>query len=152
MNALKAVGAPAKSYYEESQLETDEAQMRFAAFRLLLNRDDRVALRYLLGVGSHNLRANPYAKLRTHCETTGDKPFDAMEKMSAATVKYPHTKTLIEQFDKIKQALADLEPFKDDVPKLIDELFPANIPRSPSSAGSLLRSKKPKTRTRCLAP
>lgn len=128
LNALKAVGAPAKSYYEESQLETDESQMRFAAFKLMLNRDDRVALRYLLGVGSQNFRANPYAKLRAHCENSGDKPFDAMEKMAAGTVKYPHTKTLIEQFQKIKQVLADLEPFEDDVPKLIDELFPANIP------------------------
>ena len=34
---------------------------------------------------------------------------------------------LIDQFDKIRKVLADLEPLKDDVPKLIDELFPADV-------------------------
>ena len=91
LNALKAAGVPAKSYYEESQLETDEAQRRFAAFKLMLNRDDRVAFRYLLGFGSQNFRANPYGKLRAHCENTGEKPFDAMEKMAAVT---SNTRTL----------------------------------------------------------
>ena len=70
LTALKAAEAPAKSYYEESQLETDDAQMRFAVFKLLLNKNDRVALRYLLGIGSQNFRANPYAKVCAHCEKT----------------------------------------------------------------------------------
>ncbi len=125
LTALKAAEAPAKSYYEESQLETDDAQMRFAVFKLLLNKNDRVALRYLLGIGSQNFRANPYAKVRAHCEKTGDAPYEALEKLSSGTLTLPHTKPLVEQFEKIKKVLADLEPFKNDVPKLIDELFPA---------------------------
>jgi DNA helicase-2/ATP-dependent DNA helicase PcrA len=70
LTALKAAEAPAKSYHEESQLETDDAQMRFAVFKLLLNKNDRVALEYLLGIGSQNFRANPYAKVCAHCEKT----------------------------------------------------------------------------------
>jgi DNA helicase-2/ATP-dependent DNA helicase PcrA len=128
LNALKTADVPAKSYYEESQLETDDAQMHFAAFKLLLNNHDRVALRYLLGIGSQNFRANPYARVRAHCETTGDSPYHALEKLSAGTLMLPKTKPLIEQFDKIKKTLADLEQHKDDVPKLIDELFPASQP------------------------
>lgn len=128
VNALKAENVPAKSYYEESQLETDEAQMRFAAFKMLLNKDDRVALRYLLGVGSPNFRATPYAKMRAHCEQTGDAPFAALEKMAAGTLKLKHTKPLIEEFLKIKQRLADLDPHKGDVKRLIDELFPSSEP------------------------
>jgi DNA helicase II / ATP-dependent DNA helicase PcrA len=122
LNALKA---PAKSYYEESQLETDDAQMHFAVFKLLLKRHDRVALRYLLGIGSWNFRANPYAKVRAHCKKSGDTPWDTLEKLAAGMLILPHTKPLIEQFEKIKAALADLEPLKGDVPKLVDELFPA---------------------------
>lgn len=128
LTALNGVDVTAKSYYEESQLETDDAQMYFALFKLLLNKNDRVALRYLLGIGSQNFRAKPYGKLRAHCEQTGDAPFDALEKLSAGTLALLHTKSLIEQFDIIKKALADLEPIKDDVPKLIDGLFPTGLP------------------------
>jgi DNA helicase II / ATP-dependent DNA helicase PcrA len=126
LDALKAAGVLAKSYYEESQLETDEAQMHFAGFKLLLNKNDRVALRYLLGVGSQNFCATAYATVRVHCEQTGDTPWDALEKMSKATLNLPHTKPLIEHFEKVRDILAGLEPIKDDVPKLIDELFPAS--------------------------
>jgi DNA helicase II / ATP-dependent DNA helicase PcrA len=85
LTALKAAEAPAKSYYEESQLESDDAQMRFAVFKLQLNKNDRVALRYLLGIGSQNFRANPYAKVRAHCEKTGDAPYEALEKLSSGS-------------------------------------------------------------------
>ena len=125
LTALKAAEVPAKSYYDESQLETDDAQMHFAVFKLLLNKNDRVAFRYLLGISSQNFRANPYAKVRTHCESTGDSPFDALEKLAAGTLTLPHTKPLIEQFEEIKKVLADLEPLKEDLPKLVDDLFPA---------------------------
>jgi superfamily I DNA/RNA helicase len=90
LNALKATEVPAKSYYEESQLETDDAQMRFAVFKLLLNEDDRVALRYLLGINSNDFRAPAYAKVRAHCENTGDTPYEALEKLSAGTLSLPH--------------------------------------------------------------
>ena len=62
LTALKAAEAPAKSYYEESQLETDDAQMHFAVFKLLLNKNDRVALRYLLGIGSTEFPGKPIRK------------------------------------------------------------------------------------------
>src|SRR3954454_1916920 len=107
---------------------TDDAQMHFALFKLLLHKDDRVALRYLLGLGSTNFRATAYAKLRAHCESTGDTPYDALEKMSSGILKLPHTKPLIEQFEQIKKFLSELEPMKEDVPKLIEELFPPGKP------------------------
>jgi DNA helicase-2/ATP-dependent DNA helicase PcrA len=128
LNALKEAQVPAKSYYEESQLETDDAQMHFAAFKLLLNKKDRVALRYLLGIGSPNFRVKPYARLRDHCETSGDTPWDALEKMLAGTLTLKYTQPLVNQFGIIKVELDKLEPLKDDVPKLIDELFPDNMP------------------------
>jgi DNA helicase-2/ATP-dependent DNA helicase PcrA len=98
--------------------------MRKVSLRLT---DDRVALRYLLGLGSQNFRATAYAKVRAHCEQTGEAPWDVLEKLSAGTLRLPHTKPLVEQFEKIRKIVADLEPLKDDVPKLIEQLFPANV-------------------------
>jgi DNA helicase II / ATP-dependent DNA helicase PcrA len=127
LNALKAVEVPAKSYYEESQLETDEAQKRFAVLKLLLNKEDRVALRYLLGINSNDFRAPAYARVREHCENSGDSPFQALEKLAAGALEMPHVKPLVEQFNSISQALADLDPLKDDVGQLIDALFPPDV-------------------------
>ena len=127
VNALKAAEVPAKSYYEESQLETDDAQMRFAVFKLLRNKEDRVALRHLLGINSNNFRAPAYAKVRAHCEDTGDAPFEALEKLSAGTLSLPHMQSLTDHFNEIREVLADLEPLKDDLPKLIEELFPPDV-------------------------
>jgi superfamily I DNA/RNA helicase len=60
LSALKQEGIPSKSYYDESQLDSEAAQRRFSLFKLLLNNEDRVALRYLLGVGNVTYRAGPY--------------------------------------------------------------------------------------------
>lgn len=127
LNALKAAEVPAKSYYEESQLESDDAQMHFAVLKLLLNKDDRVAMRYLLGAASNDFRAPAYARIRDHCETTGDTPYEALEKLAAGKLSLPHVQSLIDQFNAITKVLADLEPLKDDVSKLIEELFPPDV-------------------------
>lgn len=60
LNALKGEGVPAKSYYEESQLDSEAAQMRFSMFKLFLENEDRVALRYLLGCDRDDFRCNAY--------------------------------------------------------------------------------------------
>lgn len=65
---------PAKSFYEESQLDTEEAQEKFALFKLFLKRENCVALRYLLGMHNATLCAGPYARLRSYCEENGVSP------------------------------------------------------------------------------
>jgi DNA helicase-2/ATP-dependent DNA helicase PcrA len=80
--ALKAAGIPTKSYYEESQLDTQTAQEQFATFKLSLDNEDRVALRYLLGSGTPDFRCKAYARVREYCEVSGDSPWTAMQKLA----------------------------------------------------------------------
>lgn len=124
MDALKATNVPAKSYYDESQLETEPAQKRFALFKLLLDREDRVALRYLLGTGSPGFRSAAYARLRNHCEISGDTPWKAMEKLVSGDLKLPMTGGLVAAFKAIVEELEALEPVKADIPALVEALFP----------------------------
>ena len=63
-----------KSYYEESQLNSEASQTRFALCKLFLNNEDRVALRHLLGSDVDDFRCKSYARVRKHCETSGDSP------------------------------------------------------------------------------
>lgn len=124
LNALKNEGVPAKSYYEESQLDSENAQMRFALFKLFLDNEDRVALRYLLGSDRDDFRCKPYARMRQHCEASGDSPWAAMNKLSNDVLVIAHTKPLIERFNLIGEALAELDAVKDDLAAFIDTLLP----------------------------
>lgn len=124
LNALKGEGVPAKSYYEESQLDSEAAQARFATFKLYLDNEDRVALRYLLGTGDDDFRANAYARVRQNCETSGDSPWVAMNKLSDGALAIPYTAPLVAQFNTIKAELEALEAVKDDLGTFIDALFP----------------------------
>ncbi|TDH39225.1 ATP-dependent helicase [Pseudohoeflea suaedae] len=128
LNALRNEGIPAKSYYEESQLDSEAAQMRFALFKLFLDNEDRVALRYLLGCGQDDFRCKPYARVRQHCESTGDSPWTSMNKLAEETLKIPYTKPLALQFKIIREALEKLEEIKGDLAAFIDALMPEADP------------------------
>lgn len=128
LNALKGEGVPAKSYYEESQLDTQAAQMRFSLFKLFLDNEDRVALRYLLGWDRDDFRCKPYARVRQHCEASGDSPWAAMDKLADGALTIAHTKPLVDQFTLIKEALTELDAVKDDLPGFIEALLPAGDP------------------------
>lgn len=92
LNVFKHEGIPAKSYYEESQLDSELAQMRFALFKLFLNNEDRVALRYLLGWDSADFRSKSYARVRAHCESSGDSPWAAMHMLADGSLSIPYTR------------------------------------------------------------
>ena len=55
---------PSKSYYHEGDLDSITAQERMALFKLFIDPEDRIALRWLLGFGSNDFRAGAYRRLR----------------------------------------------------------------------------------------
>lgn len=124
LEALRAAEIPAKSYYEESQLDSETAQMRFALFKLFLNNEDRVALRYLLGSDADDFRCKPYARVRKYCEGSGDSPWQAMNKLAEGAITLAHTKPLVARLKLLTEALAELEAVKEDLQAFIDKLLP----------------------------
>ena len=79
--ALEANGVPTKSYYAESELSAMDAQQAFALLKLFVNRQDRVALRWLAGIDGNNWHAAGYRRVREHCENTGTSPWDTMTQL-----------------------------------------------------------------------
>jgi superfamily I DNA/RNA helicase len=124
LSALKDEGVPVKSYYEETQLDSETAQMRFSLFKLFLDNEDRVALRYLLGWDRDDFHCNAYARVRKYCEASGDSPWATMEKLANGALAIAYTKPLIEQFIAIKGHLGKLDAVKDDLAAFIDVLLP----------------------------
>ncbi|MGE0421514.1 MAG: ATP-dependent helicase [Reyranellaceae bacterium] len=122
-DALVARQVPTRSYYAESELDDEEAQTRFATLKLYVDREDRVALRWLLGLGSNDWRARAYQRLRTHCEDANVAPWQALEQLAAGIIAIPYTRPLVEHFNTIREALDRLEALP-GVAEVIDDLLP----------------------------
>jgi DNA helicase-2/ATP-dependent DNA helicase PcrA len=79
--ALRGRNVPVRSYYSESELDALEAQRRFALLKLYVDREDRVALRWLVGLSGSNWNAAGYRRIRQHCEATGLSPWETLERL-----------------------------------------------------------------------
>ncbi|HEY3287026.1 MAG TPA: ATP-dependent helicase [Gemmatimonadaceae bacterium] len=114
---LRASDVPVKSYYAEAALDSLEAQERFAILKLLLDSEDRVALRWLLGRGKSDWRTTPYRRLMAYVNAHHASPWLAMSALSAGTLTLPYTASLVERFKEIQlemgslRAAADLAEF-----------------------------------------
>lgn len=109
--ALAALGIPCKSYYQENELSSLIAQERMALFKLFANRQDRIALRWLLGYGSNDFRRIAYARIRAHCVDAGTNPWDTMCELAAGNLVIPYTTHLVARFREIQ---VDLEGLNGD--------------------------------------
>lgn len=121
--ALVAREVPARSYYAEAELDAESAQRRFAILKLFVDREDRVALRWLLGLGSSTWRSPAYRKVSEHCATTGVPPWNILEQLLIRELKIAHTQHLVDEFKVVKAELEDLEGLE-DLAAVIDVLFP----------------------------
>jgi superfamily I DNA/RNA helicase len=130
-DALNALGVYAHSFFHEEALDGDpkrldesDAQQAFTLLTLLANADDRVALRCWCGLGSSSLRSGAWARLREHCETSGDTPRAALERLASGDLSIPHTAQLVERFRELQRRLAELAPARGEA--LVDALFPGD--------------------------
>lgn len=115
---------PVKSYYAEAELEAEDAQRRFALLKLFIDRDDRVALRWLLGYSSNDWRAPAYRRIRDYCKENNVTPWECMNRLETGTISLPHTRQLTHQFTSLKEELERLSDYE-GLDEVIDDLFPA---------------------------
>jgi superfamily I DNA/RNA helicase len=143
-DALNALGVYAHSFFHEEALEGNpknldesQAQQAFTLLTLLANPEDRVALRCWCGFGSPSLRSSAWARLRQHCESNGEPPWTALERMASGDLSLPYTQDLARRFQELRRRLIELETRRGET--LVDTLFPpgqewANLVRSLASA------------------
>ena len=121
--ALRADGVPTESYFDESELGHVSAKRAFALLALLLNPEDRVALRWLIGVDGNEWNRAGYARVREHCETTGSTPWETLLQLESGELALPHTRRVVAAFSAVREqleGLADLEALS----HIVDRLFP----------------------------
>jgi superfamily I DNA/RNA helicase len=122
--ALMARQIPVRSYYAEAELDALEARRSFAKLKLLIDRDDRVALRWLVGIDGNHWHAAGYSRVRAHCEATGLTPWHALEQIAAGELALPHTGAIVVAFNQLVAELNALQALA-DLSAVIDALFPA---------------------------
>ncbi len=121
--ALIAKGISAKSYFENAEIDDDDAKRRFALLKLFVDRSDRVALRWLVGQQSASWNAAGYSRIREHCETNDMSPWEVMEQLAAGTLKISYTKNVVARFNETRNSLEDLDKLA-NIADMIDYLFP----------------------------
>lgn len=121
--AFIAKGVPATSYYAESELKHREAQRAFTLLKLFVNREDRVALRWLVGVDGNNWRAAGYRRVREYCDANGVSAWQAMSDLESGRLHLPYTGGIVASFRDIIGSLDALEALT-DLQSVINELFP----------------------------
>lgn len=122
--ALVTRQIPVRSYYAEAELDALEARRAFAKLKLLIDRDDRVALRWLVGIDGNNWHAAGYRRVRDHCEASGLTPWQALEQIASGNLSSPHTGGIVVAFNDLVAELDALEALP-DLASIVDELFPA---------------------------
>jgi DNA helicase II / ATP-dependent DNA helicase PcrA len=122
---LRAQGIPTKSYYAETELDTMEAQERFAILKLMLNNEDRVALRWLLGRGHASWRSSQYFRLLARVRQDGTSPWTTLTNMAAGIVNIPHTAQLVQRFEEVRDEITALGAAP-DLDQFIQRWMPAD--------------------------
>lgn len=126
-DALRVAGVPVRSYYAEAELDSTDSQRRFAILKLFTNREDRVALRWLIGLNGPNWNSAGYRRVRAHCEQTGLSPWQALEQLSNGALTLPHTARVVAAFQQLVAELTVLEG-AGSLSAVVDTLFPVNDP------------------------
>jgi DNA helicase-2/ATP-dependent DNA helicase PcrA len=120
---LRARNVDVHSFYHEEALEADDAQYAFALLSLLVDPEDRVALRWWLGHGSASSRRNAYQRLRQHCENVGISPKAALDLCAANQLEIPNIGQLVSKYRELLSRLDELRAL--ELPDLIDVLMPS---------------------------
>jgi superfamily I DNA/RNA helicase len=121
--ALRASAVPVRSYYAEAELDSEEAQRRFSLLKLFVDRNDKVALRWLIGLPANNWGAAGYRRIRDLCSATGETPWQVLQQLSEGQIAIPHTATLVATFDQLLEEINVLEACS-DLAEVIDSIFP----------------------------
>jgi hypothetical protein len=97
-------------------------QRAYALLSLLIDIEDRVALRWWLGEGSPSSRRNAYQRVRQHCEHANISPKAALDACIAGSVQLPNTTDLVDKYRELIQILNGLQQL--ELSALVDALMP----------------------------
>jgi DNA helicase-2/ATP-dependent DNA helicase PcrA len=121
-DALQTAGIEAHSFFTEEIFESPQSQKSMTLLNLLVNRNDRVALRTGLGLDVVSGNCAGYRRVQKYCEDSGESPYEVIEKLQSGALNLPYTDTIVRQFEGLK---AQLDEYSGLTPQeVIQVLYP----------------------------
>lgn len=116
-------GIAAHSFYNDKLLEPDEAQVAMTKLQLMNNPQDRVALRFWLGIGSPSWRRGQYSYLRGYCEQNGSAPAEVLAQVAMGQIQLTGINQLTTRYQELQAEVNRLSQLS--IADLFADLFPA---------------------------
>ena len=123
--AAPGFGITAHSFYNDKLLEPDAAQVAMTKLQLLCNPNDRVAMRYWLGMDSPSWRRGQYLTLRDYCEEHDRAPAEVLAQVAAGQLPLAGLNQLTTRYQELQAEVNRLNQLS--VADLFGDLFPAGI-------------------------
>jgi len=123
---LQSLGINSHSFYHEEILVNLEAQISFTILSLLINHQDRVALRFYLGCESKTFLSRQYNILMNYCIENGVSPFNALQSVVHNEIEINGIKNLEKRFRSLIDVIDSYNG--EPVGVVIDSLFPSDNP------------------------
>jgi superfamily I DNA/RNA helicase len=128
-DSLNASGIPAASFFQEELLDgkpavmnKSQAQQAITLLTLLVNPDDRVALRCWCGFGSVSLNRSAWIKLKEYCQREDLSPKEALDMLREGSIRIPYTNPILNRYNILIERLEELKNL--DQGNFLQSLFP----------------------------
>jgi superfamily I DNA/RNA helicase len=95
----------AETVFPEDMLDSAEIRDRLVLLQLLVNPEDRAALRYWLAAGSTTGRASEYDELRRRCVKAEKSPVQLLDQLSRRRTSEPELRGVIDRYRNLMDAL-----------------------------------------------
>lgn len=119
---LTGLRIPARSYFREQALRSDESREALALLRLVCCGQDLPALRVLLGLGDADGRSEAYRRVMAFADSQGLDVSTVLEQMAAGKHREVNARALAERFSAAMDQVARLSEL--DLADLVDALLP----------------------------
>jgi DNA helicase II / ATP-dependent DNA helicase PcrA len=129
LQSLKGLGIPSRSYFQSNLLDgkssdnnVNQAQISFSLLTLLVNPNDLVSLRCLLGFGKTDLNSKAYQHLRNYLDTNHLTLIDGLQSLDGNNQVNRQLKQLSEKYRLLQQRIEQLQKLSPH--EIIGQLFP----------------------------
>jgi superfamily I DNA/RNA helicase len=112
----------AHSFYNDKLLEPLDAQVAMSKLQLLTDAEDRVALRYWLGIDDPTWCRGQYITLRSYCEQNDLAPFEALTQIVEGQLQLTGVDQLSRRYLELQNEIVRLNQL--NVTELFDDLLP----------------------------
>ena len=119
---IKSLNIDVHSYYYDAVLEDLSGQKAFTLLSLLVNNEDRVSLRFWLGLDSTKWLSTQYAKVRDYSIANSISPKMVMDGLVNHTIVIPRTIQIQDKYNELLSELSLLNGFS--TKQIFDRLFP----------------------------